>query len=328
MAVAEQMRAIVHESREASGLVLHSLPTPRPFADEVLIRVAACGVNRPDVLQRQGLYPPPPDACERLGLEVAGEIVALGENASGFSIGQNVCALVNGGGYAEYCTAKVGQVLPVPEGLSLVQAAALPETFFTVWHNVFERGQLKPGETLLVHGAASGIGTTAIQLGKAFGAQVLASAGSKEKCAAAITLGAERAIHYRDEDFVSVVREFGGADVILDMVGGEYLARNIKAAKPDGRIINIAYLQGSKVELDFMPVMLKRLTLTGSTLRAQNPERKKEIAQQLLKKVWPLLSAKQIAPVIAASFPLERASEAHALMESNRHIGKIILTTE
>ncbi len=328
MPLAEVMRAIIHQGCEASDLTVQTLPTPRPASDEVLIHVAACGVNRPDVLQRQGLYPPPPDASERLGLEVAGEVVALGDGVSGFEIGQRVCALVNGGGYAEYCVAKMGQTLPVPKGLTDIQAAALPETFFTVWHNVFERGQLQPGEALLVHGAASGIGTTAIQLGKAFGAQVIASAGSTEKCQAAVTLGAECAIHYREEDFVSIVREYGGADVILDMVGGEYIARNIKAAKVDGRIINIAYLQGSKVELDFMPVMLKRLTLTGSTLRAQSGERKKQIAQQLYKNVWPLLEAKKVAPVIAATFPFENAGDAHRLMESNRHIGKIILTTE
>ncbi|MCP8897796.1 NAD(P)H-quinone oxidoreductase [Gilvimarinus xylanilyticus] len=322
------MRAIVHETREAAGLKLHQLPVPQPGAEEVLIRVKACGVNRPDVLQRQGLYPPPPGASHRLGLEVAGEIVAVGDSVHSLELGQTVCALVNGGGYSDYCLASAGQVLPVPKGLSMVQAAALPETFFTVWHNVFQRGQLKAGEILLVHGAGSGIGTTAIQLAVNLGARVVASAGGPEKCDAAITLGAERAIDYHTEDFVAVVRELGGADVILDMVGGDYIARNIKAAKPDGRIVNIAYLQSSKAELDFMPVMLKRLTLTGSTLRAQSAERKKQIAQQLLQNVWPLLGAKQIAPVIAASFPLERADEAHALMESNRHIGKIVLTTE
>lgn len=326
--MSKPMRAIVHETCEASGLKLRELPVPQVGAGQALIRVKACGVNRPDVLQRRGLYPPPPGASDRLGLEVAGEIVALGADVHSLEVGQSACALVNGGGYSDYCLASAGQVLPVPNGLSMVQAAALPETFFTVWHNVFQRGRLQAGESLLIHGAGSGIGTTAIQLAVSFGARVFATAGGTEKCDAAITLGAECAINYHTEDFVAVVRELGGADVILDMVGGDYIARNIKAAKPDGRIVNIAYLQSSKAELDFMPVMLKRLTLTGSTLRAQSDTQKASIASQLYQQVWPLLAEAKVAPLVAATFPLEQASRAHELMESNRHIGKIVLTTE
>ncbi|WP_339616548.1 NAD(P)H-quinone oxidoreductase [uncultured Gilvimarinus sp.] len=307
-------------------LRLQSVACPCPRAQEVLINVAAAGVNRPDVMQRQGLYPPPEDASPLPGLEVAGTVVACGAEVSRWQVGDQVCALVNGGGYAEYCVAPAGQVLPIPQGFSPVQAAALPETFFTVWHNVFQRGALKAGETLLLHGGTSGIGTTAIMLAKAFGARVLCTAGSDEKCQAAQQLGADLAINYRTEDFVARVKAEGGADVILDMVGGDYIARNIKAAAVDGRIVNIAYLSGSKVELDFVSVMLKRLTLTGSTLRARSSDAKAALARELEQRVWPLLNAGSIKPLIAAEFPLAEAAAAHELMESSRHIGKIVLT--
>ncbi|WP_339898817.1 NAD(P)H-quinone oxidoreductase [uncultured Gilvimarinus sp.] len=303
-----------------------TIDCPRAGAGEVLIKVEAAGVNRPDVMQRQGLYPAPQGASPLPGLEVAGTVVECGAHVSRWQKGDRVCALVNGGGYAEYCVAPAGQVLPIPSGFSAVQAAALPETFFTVWHNVFQRGALQAGETLLVHGGTSGIGTTAIMLARAFGARVMCTAGSDEKCHAALQLGADVAINYRTDDFVARVKAAGGADVILDMVGGDYIARNIKAAAPDGRIVNIAFLSGSKVELDFTPVMLKRLTLTGSTLRARSDETKAALAQALENQVWPLLSNGQITPLIAAELPLAEASAAHELMESSQHIGKIVLT--
>lgn len=300
---------------------------PEPGAGEVLIKVASAGVNRPDVLQRQGAYPPPPGASDIPGLEVAGEIVLLGDNVSGVAVGDKVMALVAGGGYAEYCTAPTAQCLPIPSTLSLEEAAAVPETFFTVWNNVFDRCSLKEGESFLVHGGSSGIGTTAIQLAHAFGARVLTTAGSPEKCRVCEELGAERAINYREEDFVSVVKEVtdGGVDVILDMVGGDYIQRNIKAAAPEGRICNIAFLNGSSAELNLMPVMLKRLTLTGSTLRAMPIPFKAAIADNLRDKVWPLIEAGEVKPVMHEVFPLNEASEAHRLMETNRHIGKIVL---
>ena len=303
-----------------------TIDCPRAGVGEVLIKVEAAGVNRPDVMQRQGLYPAPQGASPLPGLEVAGTVVECGAHVSRWQKGDRVCALVNGGGYAEYCVAPAGQVLPIPSGFSAVQAAALPETFFTVWHNVFQRGALQAGETLLVHGGTSGIGTTAIMLAKAFGARVMCTAGSDEKCHAALQLGADVAINYRTDDFVARVKAEGAADVILDMVGGDYIARNIKAAAPDGRIVNIAFLSGSKVELDFTPVMLKRLTLTGSTLRARSDETKAALAQALESRVWPLLSNGQITPLIAAQLPLAEASAAHELMESSQHIGKIVLT--
>ena len=303
-----------------------TIDCPRAGVGEVLIKVEAAGVNRPDVMQRQGLYPAPQGASPLPGLEVAGTVVECGAHVSRWQKGDRVCALVNGGGYAEYCVAPAGQVLPIPSGFSAVQAAALPETFFTVWHNVFQRGALQAGETLLVHGGTSGIGTTAIMLAKAFGARVMCTAGSDEKCHAALQLGADVAINYRTDDFVARVKAEGAADVILDMVGGDYIARNIKAAAPDGRIVNIAFLSGSKVELDFTPVMLKRLTLTGSTLRARSDETKAALAQALENQVWPLLSNGQITPLIAAQLPLAEASAAHELMESSQHIGKIVLT--
>jgi NADPH2:quinone reductase len=310
-------------------LVAATRPLPQPGRGEVLIKVAAAGVNRPDVLQRQGAYPAPPGASDLPGLEVAGIVFAVGDNVATPRIGDEVCALVPGGGYAEYCTTDARLCLPVPFDYDMVRAAALPETFFTVWHNVFERGRLAPGEKFLVHGGASGIGTTAIQLASAFGATVFATAGGPAKCKACRDLGAERAIDYHSEDFVEVVKSLTGGkgvDVILDMVGGDYIARNVKALAADGRLVSIAFMQGATVELNFMPVMLKRLTITGSTLRPQSNDRKAEMASGLLGKVWPLLSEGRIKPVVHATFPLARAAEAHALMESNTHIGKIVLT--
>ena len=323
----------VVEISEGGGpevLVPATRPVPVPGAGEVLFEVAAAGVNRPDIMQRLGLYPPPPGASDIPGLEIAGTIVAVGDGAEGWSLGDTACALVIGGGYAEYCAAPAAQCLPVPKGLSLTEAAALPETHFTVWSNVFDRAGLKPGESLLVHGGSSGIGTTAIQLAKAFGARVIVTAGNDEKCAACTRLGADRAINYNAEDFVEAVKdETGGAgvDVILDMVGGDYVARNFKALAPDGRLVSIAFLAGSKVEINLLPVMLKRLTLTGSTLRPRDVAFKAAIAQRLREKVWPLIEGGRIKPVIHATFPLARAADAHRLMESSAHIGKIMLTT-
>ena len=305
-----------------------TMPTPAPGAGEVLIKVAAAGVNRPDVLQRIGAYPPPPGASEIPGLEIAGEVVALGEGASLWKTGDKVCALVAGGGYAEYCSVHESNALPVPDGLTMAEAAGVPETFFTVWTNVFERGALKPGESLLVHGGSSGIGTTAIQIASQLGSTVYTTAGSADKCAACEELGAERAINYREEDFVDVLKQATGKkgiDVILDMVGGDYIQRNIKAAARDGRIVNIAYLNGSKAEVDFMMVMLKRLTLTGSTLRIRSPAEKAAIADALRKTVWPLIEAGKVKPQLFKTFPLAQADKAHALMETSTHIGKIVL---
>ncbi|WP_445355940.1 NAD(P)H-quinone oxidoreductase [Microbulbifer sp. EKSA008] len=308
---------------------LQEMDKPAPGADEVLIRVAAAGVNRPDIVQRQGHYPAPPGASPVLGLEVAGEVVEVGEKVVRWQVGDKVCALTNGGGYAEFAVAPEGQCLPVPAGLSLIEAAALPETFYTVWTNVFDRAGLKPGEVILIHGGSSGIGTTAIQLAHQLGARVFTTAGTEDKCAACVALGAEKAINYRDEDFVSVVREMTddhGADVILDMVGGSYINSNIRVAANDGRIVNIAYLAGAKVEVNMMPVMLKRLTLTGSTLRARSPEVKAGIAKSLEEKVWPLIEAGKVRPQLAAEFPLHQAVEAHKLLESGTITGKIVLT--
>jgi len=303
-------------------------PIPTPNSDEVLIRVHAAGINRPDILQRQGLYPAPADASPILGLEVAGEITEIGKDVTEWKIGDKVCALVNGGGYAEYAVAPAAQCLPIPDNFSFAQAAALPETFFTVWHNLFQRAQLKAGETLLVHGGTSGIGTTAIQLAVAFGVKVFATAGSMEKCQAITSLGAV-AINYREQDFVAEIKtqtQGQGVNVILDMVGGDYIQRNFSAAAKDARIVNIAFLNGSKTELDLMPLMLKRLTLTGSTLRAQSPQIKAKIAQELKKQVWPLLDQQKIKPIIDSVFPFSEVAKAHERMESSQHIGKIILT--
>lgn len=311
----------------ADQLELQTMATPQPNTDAVLIRVYAAGINRPDIFQRQGVYPPPADASPVLGLEVAGNIIACGTNVKRWQVGDKVCALVNGGGYAEYALAPADQCLPIPQDFSYVQAAALPETFFTVWHNLFQRAQLKTGESLLIHGGTSGIGTTAIQLARAFGVQVFATAGSAEKCAAISALGAT-AINYREQDFVALIKEQTqgqGVNVILDMVGGEYIQHNFSAAAKDGRIVNIAFLQGSKIQVDFMPLMLKRLTLTGSTLRAQSAHAKAAIAHELEENVWPLLNNKTIEPVIDSVFPIEQVAAAHTRMESNQHIGKIIL---
>ncbi len=302
---------------------------PAPGVGELLIEVAAAGVNRPDVLQRQGGYPPPPGASDIPGLEVAGTVAALGPGAHGWQLGDSVCALVSGGGYAEFCAAPTAQCLPVPEGFDMVQAAALPETFFTVWTNVFQRGRLQAGERFLVHGGSSGIGTTAIQIAAARGARVFATAGTADKCAACERLGAERAINYRDEDFVAVVKQATGGegvDVILDMVGGDYIARDIKALRTEGRIVFIAFLGGSKAEIDFLPLMLKRATITGSTLRPRSVEQKSAIADELRAEVWPLLDAGRIAPVIDSTYPLADAADAHRRIDDGEHIGKIVLT--
>lgn len=304
---------------------------PSPGASEILIRVAAAGVNRPDVLQRAGLYPAPRGASDLPGLEVAGEVAAAGSGVERWKPGDKVCALTPGGGYAEFALVDESNALPVPDGVSMDEAAAIPETFFTVWHNVFGRGALKAGETLLVHGGASGIGTTAIMLGKAFGARVLVTAGSEEKCDACRALGADLALNYRSGDWLPAVKEATGgrgADVILDMVGGPYIEKNYQAASIDGRIVSIAFLQGSRVEVDFMRLMMKRLTHTGSTLRAQSVEAKARIAAELESKVWPLLAQGRCWPLVHARFPLAAAADAHALMESNAHIGKIVLTVE
>ncbi len=306
-------------------------PLPEPAAGDVLIQVAAAGVNRPDCLQRQGNYPPPVGASDLPGLEVAGTIVALGQEVAGWHGGDRVCALLTGGGYAEYCVAKAVQCLPVPPNLDLVQAAALPETFFTVWSNVFERARLQPGETLLVHGGSSGIGTTAIQLARALGSPVFVTVGGADKAQICEELGATRAINYRDTDFVPVIRELTrrrGVDVILDMVGGDYVQRNLSALAVEGRLVQIAFLRGAKVELNLAPVMMKRLTLTGSTLRARPVEEKAPIARALREHVWPLLEAGKVKPVIYKTFPLREAAAAHRLMESNQHIGKIVLTVD
>ena len=303
-------------------------PVPAPRAGEVLIRVAAAGVNRPDLMQRTGAYPPPPGASDIPGLEVAGEIVGLGPEVRDWSVGDRACALVSGGGYAQYCTAPAPQCLPIPEGLSETEAAALPETFFTVWTNVFDRGGLVPGERLLVHGGSSGIGTTAIQLARAFGATVYATAGSEAKCAACRSLGASEAFDYRRQDFVQGVHqatEGAGVDLILDMVGGDYLARNLKCLAAGGRLVQIALLGGAKTEINLAPIMTRRLTLTGSTLRPRSVAEKARIAQSLRTRVWPRLADGSIRPVLHATFPLEEASEAHRLMESSTHIGKIVL---
>ncbi|MBI1731752.1 MAG: NAD(P)H-quinone oxidoreductase [Gammaproteobacteria bacterium] len=310
--------------------VLRVADGPQPFAGpgQVLIRVHGAGVNRPDLLQRQGKYPPPPGASSIPGLEVAGEIVAAAPDVREPAVGAQVCALLTGGGYAEFAAAEAGLCLPVPRGFSMAEVAALPETFFTVWHNVFQRGRLQPGETLLVHGGSSGIGTTAIQLGATFGARVFVTAGSAEKCAACRGLGAELAINYRTEDFVTSVASATaghGADVILDMVSGDYLERNIAAAAEDGRIVVIAGLRGYKTNVDLLPLMRKRLTLTGSTLRNRDVAFKTGLAQALRANVWPLLESGRVRPVLYRTLPLAGAAEAHRLLEAGDHVGKIVL---
>ncbi|MEL7091410.1 MAG: NAD(P)H-quinone oxidoreductase [Pseudomonadota bacterium] len=307
--------------------VLQAVIRPRPRAGhgEVVIAVAWAGVNRPDALQRAGLYSPPPTASDLPGLEASGHVVEVGAGVTDWQVGDAVCALLPGGGYAEYVATPAAHCLPVPEGLSLKQAACLPETYFTVWSNVFTRGGLQAGERILVHGGSSGIGTTAIQLAAHFGARVFATAGSDDKCAACVSLGAERAINYRDEDFVAVMKEAGRANLILCMVGGPYIARNLSALADDGRLVQIAFLQGSKAEVNFAQLMTRRLTMTGSTLRPQSDLAKARIAADLRREVWPLLSTGQIAPVMDSAFPLTEAHAAHTRMESSGHIGKIVL---
>ena len=310
-------------------LVPEARPVPPLGPAEVLVRVAAAGVNRPDVMQRMGLYPPPKGASDIPGLEIAGEVVAAASDVKRWRVGNQVTALVAGGGYAEYCPVPESNALPVPERLGMVEAAAIPETFFTVWHNVFERGALKAGETLLVHGGSSGIGTTAIQLAKAFGARVITTAGSPEKCEACRNLGADVAVNYRTEDFVAITKEQTGgkgAELILDMVGGDYIERNYEAAAVEGRVVQIAFQGSAKATVNFMRVMLKRLTHTGSTLRARSVADKAAIARALEDKVWPLIAAGKVKPVIYKTFPLAEAAAAHTLMESSQHIGKIVLT--
>lgn len=300
-------------------------PVPVPGHGEVLIEVAYAGVNRPDALQRAGAYAPPPGASDLPGLEAAGRIASLGAGVTDWQVGDEVCALLPGGGYAEYVVTPAAQCLPVPAGLNLREAACLPETVFTVWSNVVMRGGLTAGEVFLVHGGSSGIGTTAIQIASALGARVFATAGSAEKCAACERLGAERAINYRDEDFVEVLRGAGGADLILDMVGGDYIPRNLRALKTDGRLVQIAFLGGPKVELNFAQVMTRRLTITGSTLRPQSDLAKARIAEAVRAHVWPMIEAGRMRPVMDQEVPLADAAKAHARMESSAHIGKIVL---
>jgi NADPH2:quinone reductase len=324
---------IAIEIREPGGpevLVPVERPIPVPAAGEVLIKVAAAGVNRPDVFQRLGRYPPPPGASDIPGLEVAGTIETLGPEVHGWRIGDAVCALVAGGGYAEYCAAPAPQCLPLPRRLDAIASAAIPETFFTVWHNVFERGRLQAEESLLVHGGSSGIGTTAIQLARARGSRVFATAGSDDKCRACERLGAEHAVNYHDADFAAVVRALTGGrgvDVVLDMVGGEYFARNIEALALDGRLVEIATLKGVKAELNIQTIMHRRLTITGSTLRARPVADKAAIAAALLEQVWPLLESGAVTPIIYQTFPLTEAAAAHRVLESSVHIGKLVLRT-
>ena len=328
--VPETMSAI--EIARAGGpdvLRLVSLPTPQPSAGQILVKVAAAGVNRPDIAQRMGLYPPPPGHSPLPGLEIAGEVAALGSGVTRWKRGDVVCALVNGGGYAQYCLAEDVVALPIPAGLDAIAGAAVPETYFTVWNTTFERGRLASGEWLLVHGGTSGIGTTAIQLAKAFGAKVIATAGSAAKCKACLELGANAAINYREEDFVHAAKEVTqgrGVDVILDMVGGEYTERNIIAAAEEGRIVQIATLGGAEVRCNLSRVMIKRLTITGSTLRPRTREVKAGFARALEAKVWPLLAARRVRVVIDQTFPLAKAADAHRRLEAGEHIGKIVLT--
>ena len=327
--ITESMNYIrIEEHGDPDVLKLSSQSVPDPGLDEVLIRVEAAGVNRPDIMQRKGLYPPPPGATDVPGLEVSGTVVKKGKNVVEPEVGSQVCALVSCGGYAEYCLASASICLPVPKKISLEHAAGIPETFFTVWTNVFERGQLKSGETLLVHGGSSGIGTTSIQLGKAFGTTVFTTAGTQEKCEYCENLGADAAINYNENDFeaeIKTLTENRGVDVILDMVGGPYFPKNIKILAVQGRLLQIALMQGYKAEVDFRPLLLKRVTLTGSTLRPRSVKKKAEIARSLHKEVWPLMDSGTIRPIIHQTFPLEKAADAHRLMESSNHIGKILL---
>jgi NADPH:quinone reductase len=324
----KDMRAIaIREPGGPDVLVLERIARPVPGVGQMLVKVAAAGVNRPDVLQRQGGYPPPPGAPLTPGLEISGEVVALGEGVKRYRVGDKVCALVAGGGYAEYCAVAEDNTLPIPADMSLVDAAGLPETYFTVWTNVFQRGRLQTGETFLLHGGTSGIGFTAIKLAKAFGAKVVATARGEEKCKACLALGANVAINTAEHDFVAVMKEQGlEANLALDMVGGDYIAKNIRVMALEGRIVQIAFQAGSKVEIDLLPVMLKRLTLTGSTLRPRTVAQKAEIARELEAKVWPFLAAGKCRPVIHATFPLADVRKAHEMLETGVHTGKIILT--
>ena len=324
--MSQQMRVIeITKAGDPSVLKPASRSVPDPKYGDVLIKIAFAGVNRPDALQRAGLYNPPPTASDLPGLEASGTIVRVGEGVSNLKEGDAVCALLPGGGYAEYATTPAAHCLPVPKGMSLKEAACLPETYFTVWSNVFQRGGLQAGERFLVHGGSSGIGTTAIQLASVFGGRVFATAGSKAKCDACSALGAEVALNYKDQDFVEVMRQEGGANLILDMVGGSYIERNIKALADDGRLVQIAFLQGPKAEINFAQMMTRRLTLTGSTLRPQSDLAKARIADSLKETVWPLLDAGRIHPVMDSTFALEDADQAHIRMESSTHIGKIVL---
>ena len=310
---------------DPSVLIPTTRPVPEPQYGQILIKVAYAGVNRPDALQRAGLYNPPLTASDLPGLEASGTVVRLGAGVIGIEVGEEVCALLPGGGYAEYVVTQADHCLPLPKGLSLREAACLPETYFTVWSNVFQRGALQAGERFLVHGGSSGIGTTAIQLASVFGARTFATAGSEEKCQACRELGAEVALNYKEDDFVEVMRKEGGADLILDMVGGDYIPRNIKSLADDGRLVQIAFLQGSKVEMNFVQMMTRRLTITGSTLRPQSDLAKAKIAQALRDQVWPLLDKGRVHPVMDSTFDLKDASQAHRRMESSAHIGKIVL---
>jgi NADPH:quinone reductase len=325
---ASMMAVVAPQPDGAEELALVERPVPKPAPGEVLIRVAAAGVNRPDILQRRGLYPPPPGAPDVLGLEIAGEVVAVGEGADPL-IGERVCALVAGGGYAEYCAAPVGTCLGVPEAISLVEAAAMPETLFTVWVNLFERGFAADGDWVLVHGGTSGIGTMAIALGKLFGLKVIVTCGTDEKCARSIELGAEMAVNYRNEDFVEVahrVTEGKGVAVVLDMVGGDYVPRNLNALAEEGRHVSIAFQRGAKAEIVIADLMRRRLTLTGSTLRSRSVEFKTMVADEIARTVWPYVAGGKLKPVIDSVFPLSRAAEAHARMDAGEHVGKTVLT--
>lgn len=326
--IPETMQCIeIPEPGGPEALKLGTRPVPEPGHGEVLVKVASAGVNRPDVMQRQGVYPPPPGASDILGLEIAGTVAKVGAGVAEWREGDEVCALVTGGGYAEYCPAPAAQVLPVPEGVGLEHAGGLPETFFTVWTNVFDRAGLRAGERLLVHGGSSGIGTTAIQMASQLGARVFATAGSKEKCDACLALGAERAVNYREDDFVEALKEpTGGMDVILDMVAGDYVQKNISLLRPEGRLVHIAFLGGHEVELNLMPTMLKRLSVLGSTLRPQSIEAKADIARALKERIWPLIGNGRIKPVVDSTFPLADAVKAHERIDGGAHIGKIILT--
>ena len=324
------MALVAPQPDGAEELALVERQVPRPGGDEVLVRVAAAGVNRPDILQRRGLYPPPPGAPDILGLEIAGEVLEAGQGAEQL-VGQQVCALVAGGGYAQYCVAPIGTCLPVPRGLSLVEAAAMPETLFTVWVNLFERGFAADGDWVLVHGGTSGIGTMAITLGRLFGLRVIVTCGTDEKCARALEIGAEAAVNYRTADFVEVAQRLtdgNGVDVVLDMVGGDYVARNLKALAEDGRHVSIAFQRGAKVEITIAEVMRRRLTLTGSTLRGRSVEFKTMVADEITKTVWPYVTGGRLKPIVDSTFPLNDAAAAHARMEAGKHVGKIVLTID